>query len=134
MTHFGFKEAGRPPLQNPFFRVEMQDAIQDHILVHRRLHLPLFLLLSVLSVFPDSSPVPFIPLGGARQRKDNRIAVNRDSYSSSNSYLYLQTFKEICGLLKIFVCLLRFFISLIRPSHPWNRPRNLISKARIRSH
>lgn len=87
MTHFGFKEAGRPPLQNPFFRVEMQDAIQDHILVYRRLHLPLFLLLSVLSVFPYSSPVPFIPLGGARQRKDNRIAVNRDSYSNSNSYI-----------------------------------------------
>ena len=90
MTHFGFKEAGRPALQNPFFRVEMQDAImsintRDEILVHCRVLLPLFLLLSVLSVFPDSSPVPFIPLGGARQRKDNRIAVNRDSYSSSNS-------------------------------------------------
>ena len=51
MTHFGFKEAGRPPLQNPFFRVEMQDAIQDHILVHRRLHLPLF-----FSAFCQSSP------------------------------------------------------------------------------
>ena len=46
MTLFGFKEAGRPALQNPFFRVEMQDAImsintQDEILVHCRLLLHL---------------------------------------------------------------------------------------------
>ena len=106
MNHFGFKEAGRPALQNPFFRVEMPDAImsiktQDHILVHRRLLLPLFLLLSVFSVFPDSSPVPFIPLGGARQRKDNRIAVNRDSYSSSNSYV-LTDFQGDLWSLEIF--------------------------------
>ena len=108
MTHFGFKEAGRPPLQNPFFRVEMQDAIQDHILVHRRLHLPLFLLLSVLSVFPDSSPVPFIPLGGARQRKDNRIAVNRDSYFSSNSYI-LTDFQGDLWSLENFCLSIAFF-------------------------
>ena len=60
---------------------------QDEILVHRRLLLPLFLLLSVFSVFPDSQPVPFIPLGEARQRMDNRIAVNRDFYFSSDSYV-----------------------------------------------
>ena len=58
---------------------------QDEILVHRRLLLPLFLLLSVFSVFPESQPVPFIPLGEARQRMDNRIAVNRDFYFSSDS-------------------------------------------------
>ena len=58
---------------------------QDEILVHRRLLLPLFLLLSVFSVFPDSQPVPFIPLSDARQRMDNRIAVNHDFYFSSDS-------------------------------------------------
>ena len=113
MTHFGFKEAGRPAFQNPFFRVEMEDAImsintQDEILVHCRLLLPLFLLLSVLSVFPGSSPVPFIPLDGARQRKDNRIAVNRDSYSSSNSYV-LTDFQGDLWSLENFCLSIAFF-------------------------
>lgn len=132
MTHFGFKEAGRPPLQNPFFRVEMQDAIQDHILVHRRLHLPLF-----FSAFCQSSPtVHRYPLFPWVEQDSERIIESQSTaiLTPVQTHMYLQTFKETCGLLKIFVCLLRFFISPIRPSHPWNRPRNLISKAHICSH
>ena len=53
--------------------------IQDEILVHRRLLLPLFPLPSVFSVF--------IPLSEAWLRKDDRIAINRDFYYSSDSYI-----------------------------------------------
>ena len=52
---------------------------QDEILVHRRLLLPLFPLPSVFSVF--------IPLSEAWLRKDDRIAINRDFYYSSDSYI-----------------------------------------------
>ena len=98
---------------------------QDEILVHRRLLLPLFPLPSVFSVS--------IPLSEAWLRKDDRIAINRDFYYSSDSYIltrYLLSRRLLISRLFV-VRALWFFISAILPFHPWSRPKNFISKARI---
>ena len=84
---------------------------QDEILVHRRLLLPLFPLPSVFSVF--------IPLSEAWLRKDDRIAINRDFYYSSDSYIltrYLLSRRLLISR-KFFPCIVVFhFCHLTIPS------------------